>query len=65
MSIKTNRIRALSATALYPRTFGARLAAIPQALLTRLTARQIAAIIDGPMQSSYQAGHDAGYKDAQ
>ena len=26
---------------------------------------QIAAIIDGPMQRSYSAGHDTGYKDAQ
>ena len=64
MSLKANRIRALSATARYPRTFDARLAAIPVALMSQLTARQIAAIIDGPMQASYQAGHAAGYKDA-
>lgn len=55
----------MSATARYPRTFDERLAAIPTALLKQLTARQIAAIIDGPMQSSYSAGHEAGYKDAQ
>ncbi len=65
MTIKTSRIRALSATARYPRTFDARLAAIPADLLKQLTARQLAAIIDGPMQASYSAGHDAGYKDAQ
>lgn len=65
MTIKLHRVRALSATARFQRTFDARLAAIPQALLTQLTARQIAAIIDGPMQASYQAGHAAGYKDAQ
>lgn len=65
MTIKTNRARTLSATARFQRTFDDRLAAIPKALLTQLTARQIAAIIDGPMQASYQAGHAAGYKDAQ
>ena len=65
MTIKLHRVRALSATARHPRTFDARLGAIPQALLAQLTARQIAAIIDGPMQASYNAGHDAGYKDAQ
>jgi len=65
MSIKINRIRALSVTARYPRTFDARLAAIPQALLTQRTARQIAAMIDGPMQASYASGHDAGYRSAQ
>lgn len=65
MSTKANRARALSATARYPRTFDERLAAIPTALLKQLTARQIAAIIDVPMQSSYSAGHEAGYKDAQ
>ena len=64
MTIKTTRIRALSATARYPLTFDERLAAIPAALLNQLTARQIAAIIDGPMQASYSAGHEAGYKDA-
>ena len=64
MTIKTNRVRSLSATARYPRTFDARLASIPAALIEQLTARQIAAIIDGPMQASYQAGHAAGYKDA-
>ena len=63
-TVKINRVRALSATARHPRTFDERLAAIPQSLLTQLTARQIAAIIDGPMQASYQAGHAAGYKDA-
>ena len=65
MTIKLHRVRALSATVRYPRTFDARLAAIPAGLLQQLTARQIAAIIDGPMQASYQAGHAAGYKDAQ
>ena len=65
MTIKLHRIRALSATARFMRTFDSRLAAIPADLLTQLTARQIAAIIDGPMQSSYSAGHEAGYKDAQ
>ena len=64
MTVKINRVRALSATARHPRTFDERLAAIPQSLLTQLTARQIAAIIDGPMQASYQAGHAAGYKGA-
>lgn len=54
----------MSATARYPRTFDERLAAIPTELLKQLTARQIAAIIDGPMQVSYSAGHEAGYKDA-
>ena len=65
MTIKTNRVRALSATARYPRTFDARLASIPAALIERLTARQIAAIIDGPMQASYASGRDAGYRSAQ
>ncbi len=64
MTVKINRVRALSATVRYPRTFDARLAALPADLLKQLTARQIAAIIDGPMQASYSAGLVAGDKDA-
>lgn len=64
-TIKFNRVAKLSNTARFPRTFRARLAAIDAALLNQLTAKQIAAIIDGPMQQSYSAGHTAGYKDAQ
>lgn len=64
-SIKSNRIAKLSTTARFPRTFRARLANIDAALLEQLTAKQIAAVIDGPMQRSYSAGHDTGYKDAQ
>lgn len=64
-NIKIDRVRKLSATARYPRTFAARLAAIPQPLLDGLTAAQIAAIIDGPMQASYSAGHTQGMVDAQ
>lgn len=64
MSIKINKVRKLSATVRYPRTFAARLAALPQDLLASLTAKQIAAIIDGPMQACYSTGHTQGYKDA-
>ena len=64
-SIKFNRVAKLSQTALFPRTFRARLANIDAALLDQLTGKQIAAMIDGPMQRSYSAGHDTGYKDAQ
>ena len=55
--VKLNRIRRLSATARYPHTFEARLANIHPELCGSLTAKQIAAIIDGPMQRSYEAGH--------
>jgi len=55
--VKLNRIRRLSATARYPHTFEARLANIDPELCGSLTAKQIAAIIDGPMQRSYAAGH--------
>ncbi len=64
-SIKFNRVAKLSTTARFPRTFRARMANIPDSLKSSLTAAQIAALIDGPMQASYSAGHDAGYKDAQ
>lgn len=64
-TIKLNRVRKLAHTARYPRTFEARIAAIPSELLQSLTARQIAAIIDGPMQRSYSAGHTAGWMESQ
>jgi hypothetical protein len=64
-SIKFNRVAKLSTTARFPRTFRARLANIDAAIIDQLTSKQIAAIIDGPMQRSYSAGHDTGYKDAQ
>lgn len=64
-TIKFNRVAKLSKTAQFPRTFHARIANIDRELLNQLTAKQIAAIIDGPMQRSYSAGHDTGYKDAQ
>lgn len=64
-SIKFNRVAKLSTTARFPRTFRACLANIDADLQQQLTAKQIAAIIDGPMQRSYSAGHDTGYKDAQ
>lgn len=62
--IKINRVRKISQTARYPRTFEARLATIPQDLICALTARQIAALIDGPLADCYEAGHGAGYRDA-
>jgi hypothetical protein len=65
MSIKLNRARRLSKIAQYPRTFEARLATIPQELRDGLTAKQIAALIDGPLTENYSAGHSAGYRDAQ
>lgn len=64
-SIKFNRVAKLSQTARFPRTFRARLDSIPAELIQTLTAKQIAAVIDGPMQASYSAGHTTGYKDAQ
>ena len=60
-SIKLNRVRKLSATARFPRTFQARLDNIDAALLDHLTAKQIAAVIDGPMARSQTAGYSAGY----
>lgn len=54
--IKINRIRKLSATAKFPRTFEDRLANIDVWLQESLTARQLAAIIDGPMEKSRAAG---------
>ena len=63
-AIKYNRLRKLCDTARYPRTFQARLAAIPETLLAELTAKQIATIIDGPMQTSHAAGWSSGYDDA-
>lgn len=54
--VKLNRIRKLSQTARFPRTFSDRLANIDQQLLDRLTARDIANIIDGPMEKSWAAG---------
>ena len=53
---KYTRIRHLCSTAKFPRTFAARLGNIDPGLLSQLTARQIAAIIDGPMARSYGAG---------
>lgn len=61
---KVNRVRKLSRTAQYPRTFEARLANIPAELVASLTAAQIASVIDGPMATSYSAGHSTGYRDA-
>jgi hypothetical protein len=63
-SIKFNKISRICKTARYPRTFRARVAAIPAGLAASLTAAQIAAVIDGPMEASYSAGHGAGYQDA-
>jgi hypothetical protein len=63
-AIKINRVKKLSITAKYPRTFAGRLGSIPDDLMEALTAKQIAAIIDGPMDASYKAGHTAGYRDA-
>jgi hypothetical protein len=63
-NIKFNKIARSCKTARYPRTFRARLAAIPADLVANLTAAQIAAVIDGPMEASYSAGHSTGYKDA-
>ena len=60
-NIKINRIRKLCATARFPMTFQARLANIGAELLEQLTARQIAAIIDGPMARSQTVGYSAGY----
>lgn len=63
-AIKIARIRKLSDTARFPRTFEARLAALDPGLIAALTAAQLAAIIDGPMARSYSAGHNAGLRDA-
>lgn len=58
-TIKFNRVQKLCKTAQWPRTFRAYLSNIPASLLDSLTAAQIAAIIDGPMQASYAAGRAA------
>jgi len=51
---KRNRIERLSATARYPATFTAILAAVPEQLLERLTAAELAAVVDfGREQSAY------------
>lgn len=64
MRIKIARIRKLSRMARYPRSFEARLANIDAELIEQLTARQVAAIIDGPMDRSWAAGVKRGYDDA-
>ena len=59
MTSKLNRVNKLSATARFPRTFRSSVANIDDALLDRLTATQIAAMINGPMARSQTAGnHD-------
>ena len=60
-NIKINRVRRLSATARFPRTFEARLANFEAELIDQLTAKQIAAVIDGPMARSQTVGYSAGY----
>ncbi len=64
-AIKYNRVYKLSKTAKYPQTFDARIQSIPDWFWETMTAKQIAAIIDGPMQASYMAGYNTGYEDAQ
>lgn len=61
--IKINKARKIAETGKFPQTFDARIAAIGDELLAVLTAKQIAAIIDGPMKESYNAGYHAGYED--
>lgn len=64
-TIKRNRVRKISKTARYPRTFDARANDIPEPFWDSLTAAQIAAIIDGPMHLSYMAGVNTGYSEVQ
>jgi hypothetical protein len=45
-NIKRRRIEAMSSTARYPNTFNSILAAIPACLLERLTAADLAAVVD-------------------
>ena len=59
-TIKINRARKISSTGQYPRTFEARLKVIPLSLIRDLTAKQIADVIDRPMESSYYAGISEG-----
>lgn len=58
-AVKAARVRRLSGTARYPQTFAERLADIPAKLADRLTAAEIAAVIDGPMESAHKAGRTA------
>ena len=62
--IKYNRVRKLSDTARYPRTFAACLGYFSECMLGRLTAAEIAELIDAVAVPSYHVGHDAGYADA-
>lgn len=63
-AIKINRVAKLAECARYPRTFRDRIACLGDDLCSQLTARQIAALIDGPIAQSYNAGHTQGIKDA-
>jgi len=63
-TIKRSRVRILSKTARFPRTFDARVKTIPESFWDSLTAAQIATIIDAPMQAAYMAGFNTGYSEA-
>lgn len=62
--IKIKRAAKLSALSLYPNTWQAVVAAIPESVKRTCTSAQIAALADA-MRAQYEAGHTAGYQDAQ
>ena len=61
---KLDRVRKLSAWGGYSTTFRACLSHIPAQLRAKLTAAQIAAIIDGPCISCHRAGIAKGEAEA-
>jgi hypothetical protein len=63
-TIKLRRAARMSDLSRYPRTWQALLARIPTDVQATLTARQIASLA-GAMHAQYQAGHTAGWQEAQ
>ena len=62
--IKINRAAKICAAGRYPLTYAAIIAAIPPGVVSALPARQLAALADA-MRKQHEAGHSAGYADAQ
>lgn len=64
MSLKLRRAARLSPLSRYPRTWAALMQRIPASAHASLTGRQIAELA-AAMHAQWEAGHSAGYRDAQ
>lgn len=62
-TIKIKRAQGLAAVGKYPRTWAAIIGAIPAAVVSALSSRQLAELADA-MRTQYEAGHSAGVADA-